>query len=89
MRAATEVAVEGEHGVGKNLVALLLERSRSAVGACHKTSNGWEEQTWGQLVDQVQRISAGLVGAGVKPGDRVAIFAATGVVVLLKISIGI
>jgi long-chain acyl-CoA synthetase len=64
---------------GENLVGLLLQRGQSpgAVAASWRTGGRWEDVTWGQLVKEVQVLSAGLVAQGVKPGDRVAIFADT------------
>jgi long-chain acyl-CoA synthetase len=63
----------------RNLVEMLLARAkeRTAPAARHKTSTGWTDVPWTEVVRQVRAVSNGLVAAGVKPGDRVAVFAAT------------
>ena len=63
----------------QNLVALLLARASrpDVVGATVYEGGGWKSVTWGAIRDEVRRLSAALVGYGVKPGDRVAVFAAT------------
>lgn len=63
----------------QNVVELLLqwEQRASQVGATHKVDGRWEDVTWGKLIEDVKALSAGLVSLGVKPGDRVAIFANT------------
>ena len=63
----------------RNLVEMLLARAkdRSAPAARHKTAAGWTDVPWRDVVDRVRALSNGLVAAGVKPGDRVAVFAAT------------
>jgi long-chain acyl-CoA synthetase len=62
-----------------NLVQLLVQNARNAskVGATHKKDGRWQDVTWGQVLEEVKVLSAGLVAQGVKPGDRVAIFANT------------
>ena len=63
----------------QNLVALLVARAAhpEAVGATVHEGGAWKSVTWGAIRDEVRRLSAALVGQGVKPGDRVAIFAGT------------
>jgi long-chain acyl-CoA synthetase len=63
----------------RNLVEMLLARAkeRTAPAARHKTASGWTDVPWTEVVRQVRAVSNGLVAAGVKPGDRVAVFAAT------------
>jgi long-chain acyl-CoA synthetase len=63
----------------QNLVELLLTRASRAdvVGATVHEDGAWKSVTWGAIRDEVRRLSAALVVQGVKPGDRVAIFAAT------------
>ena len=75
MRREASIAVEAS----KNLVELLIERAASPgmSAASTKSSGEWKDFTWGSLLDQVKHLSAGLVAVGVKPGDRVAIFAGT------------
>jgi long-chain acyl-CoA synthetase len=62
-----------------NLVQLLIQQARNAskVGMTHKRDGRWQDVTWAQVLEEVQVVSAGLVAQGVKPGDRVAIFANT------------
>lgn len=75
MRAETQLATPD----ARNLVELLLHRARSPtkVAASWKTGGRWEDVTWGRILEDVQALSAGLIAQGVKPGDRVAIFADT------------
>ncbi|MGO8971854.1 MAG: AMP-dependent synthetase/ligase [Myxococcaceae bacterium] len=63
----------------QNLVSLLVARAArpDAVGATSYEGGGWKNVTWAAIRDEVRRLSAALVSQGVKPGDRVAIFAAT------------
>jgi long-chain acyl-CoA synthetase len=37
----------------------------------------WQPVTTGQFVDEVRRVAAGLIAAGIEPGDRVALMSAT------------
>ncbi len=66
-------------GTEKNLVELLSARAKENRGPAvlHKTGAGWVEMSWPQVLEQVKALSDALVGWGVKPGDRVAIFGAT------------
>ncbi|WP_257458546.1 AMP-dependent synthetase/ligase [Archangium lipolyticum] len=77
MRAETQLA-PSTAPVG-NLVELLLQRAQAPtkVGASWKTGGRWEDVTWGHILEDVKALSAGLLARGVKPGDRVAIFADT------------
>src|SRR5271154_2723724 len=56
-------------------------RTRAArpevMGATVHEGGAWKSVSWGAIRDEVRRLSAALVGQGVKPGDRVAIFAGT------------
>jgi long-chain acyl-CoA synthetase len=63
----------------QNLVSLLLARAErpDVVGATVYEGGAWKPVTWGAIRDEVRKLSAALVGFGVKPGDRVAVFAAT------------
>jgi long-chain acyl-CoA synthetase len=65
--------------VGDNLVALLLAHGTEpeAVAATHPVGGRFQDITWGEIIKQVKHVSEGLVALGVKPGDRVALFAAT------------
>lgn len=63
----------------QNLVSLLLARAArpDVVGATVCEGGTWKSVTWGAIRDEVRRLSAALVAQGIKPGDRVAIFAGT------------
>jgi long-chain acyl-CoA synthetase len=63
----------------RNLVELLLQRAQTPakVAASWKTGGRWEDVTWGRILEDVKALSAGLIARGVKPGDRIAIFADT------------
>jgi long-chain acyl-CoA synthetase len=52
-------------------------RSRSRVAVCEKVSGVWETTTWGELEEAARRVAAGLLGRGLRPGDRVAILGPT------------
>ncbi len=62
-----------------HLVELLRQRAASPtqVAASWKTGGRWVDVTWGELLEDVKALSAGLVALGVKPGDRVAVFSDT------------
>ncbi|MGZ3458677.1 MAG: AMP-binding protein, partial [Archangium sp.] len=77
MRAETQLATPA--APARNLVELLLQRAQSParVAASWKTGGRWEDVTWGRILEDVKALSAGLLAQGVKPGDRVAIFADT------------
>jgi long-chain acyl-CoA synthetase len=64
----------------QNLVELLVIQARlngTKPAVMHKRNGRWEDVSWVAIVDEVKKLSAGMVGLGVKPGDRVAIFGAT------------
>ncbi len=63
----------------RNLVELLVARAADAArtAALYKVEGRWVEVSWGAVLEQVRRVSAGLVARGVKPGERVALFADT------------
>ncbi len=65
--------------VKQHLLQLLLKQARenSKVAVVHKRDGRWQEVTWPALLERVRRVSDALVRSGVKPGERVAIFAAT------------
>jgi long-chain acyl-CoA synthetase len=77
MRAENQLATP--NSPARNLVELLLQRAQSPtkVAASWKTGGRWEDVTWGRILEDVKALSAGLIAQGVKPGDRVAIFADT------------
>jgi long-chain acyl-CoA synthetase len=78
MSAIAGVSVESG-GSEKNLLELLITRVKQNAGpaASHKTAAGWVLVSWATVLDEVKKLSNALVGWGVKPGDRVAIFAGT------------
>jgi long-chain acyl-CoA synthetase len=63
----------------RNLVEMLLARVATSTrpAATHKTAAGWVDVSWAEVLARVKAISNGLIAWGIKPGDRVAIFAAT------------
>ncbi len=75
MRAESQMA----EASAKTLVQLLVERAKepAKVAARHKRGGVWQDVTWGQILEDVKKVSAGLVAEGVKPGDKVAIFGGT------------
>jgi long-chain acyl-CoA synthetase len=77
MTAAEKIPVAGD--ASRNLVELLLARVRETrtPAASHKVNGQWVDVPWSAVLDEVKKVSAGLVAAGVKPGDRVAVFGAT------------
>lgn len=62
-----------------NLVQLLIQRvqSGSKAGATHKKDGRWQDVGFSEILEDVKVLSAGLVALGVKPGDRVSLFANT------------
>lgn len=81
MRAENQVAPSASAAGAQegNLVQLLIQRAQNAskAGVTHKKDGRWQDVTFGQVLDDVKALSAGLVAQGVKPGDRVALFANT------------
>src|SRR5262249_19922263 len=63
----------------ENLVQLLQRRAKDSakVAATHKRGDGWADVTWGAILEEVKKVSAGLTAWGIRPGDRIALFAAT------------
>ncbi len=79
MRAENQMATPASASGTKNLVELLIHQARNAskVAVTQKKNGQWQDVTWGQVLQEVKVLSAALVAQGVKPGDRVAIFAGT------------
>ncbi|MFL5358360.1 AMP-dependent synthetase/ligase [Archangium sp.] len=77
MRVETPLATPASPA--RNLVELLLQRAQTPakVAASWKTGGRWEDVPWGRILEDVKALSAGLIAQGVKPGDRVAVFADT------------
>ncbi|HZC73531.1 MAG TPA: AMP-dependent synthetase/ligase [Jatrophihabitans sp.] len=47
------------------------------IGLRRKVGETWTPVTWRQFTDEVCEIAAGFIGAGVRPGDRVALMSRT------------
>jgi long-chain acyl-CoA synthetase len=47
------------------------------VGFRHKVNGTWAPVTWREFAEQVRGIAAGLIGAGIRPGDRVGLMSRT------------
>jgi len=81
MRAESQMPVPTPAAAGtKNLVELLIHQAQtspSRAAITHKKEGKWQDVSWSQVLDQVKTLSAALVAQGIKPGDRVAIFANT------------
>ena len=81
MRAENQMAMPSAGaGTKKTLVELLIQRAQETgtkAAATHKKDGKWQDATWSQILQEVKTLSAALVAQGVKPGDRVAIFANT------------
>ncbi|MCP3142553.1 AMP-dependent synthetase/ligase [Pyxidicoccus xibeiensis] len=82
MRAENQMAAPAPAAGGTqdgNLVQFLVQRAQNAskVGVTHKKDGRWVDVTFAQVLEEVKALSAGLVAQGVRPGDRVAIFANT------------
>ncbi|MFL5344614.1 MAG: AMP-dependent synthetase/ligase [Hyalangium sp.] len=82
MRAESSMTAPAPAAAGaatKNLVELLIHRAQesSKVAVTHKKDGKWQEVSWSEVLQQVKTLSAALLAQGVKPGDRVAIFAGT------------
>jgi long-chain acyl-CoA synthetase len=63
----------------RTLIQLLLDRAAqpNKVAAREKRNGVWQDATWGRIFEDVKNLSAGLIAEGIRPGDRVAIFAAS------------
>src|SRR5437899_3071966 len=79
MTAAEKISTDVAGGSERNLIELLISRVRENRGPAvtHKVSGRWVDVSWASVLEEVRKVSAGLVAAGVQPGDRVAIFGAT------------
>ena len=47
------------------------------IGLKRLVKGAWTPVTWREFTDQVSALAAGLIGAGVSPGDRVALMSRT------------
>ena len=62
-----------------NVLQALLERGRSRPSSpalTYRSGDSFATITAGDMVNRVRSLAAGLIGAGVEAGDRVAIFSA-------------
>jgi len=77
MRA--ENVLQGTNRGAQTLLDLLVLRAQepTKVAATYKSAGAWRDITWGEVLERVKQVSAGLTANGVRPGDRVAIFAST------------
>ncbi len=69
--AATEPVSTGEHLAGRTLWSALAERRADESPAV--VTVGGAAVTWAALAQRVEAVAAGLVDAGLRPGDRVAL----------------
>ncbi len=53
------------------------EKWPGEVGLRAKVNGAWAPVTWREFAGQVQELAAGLIGAGIQPGDRVALMSRT------------
>ncbi|MFZ5871300.1 MAG: AMP-dependent synthetase/ligase [Actinomycetota bacterium] len=53
------------------------ERSPDRAGFARRVDGVWQPVTYRDFADQVTRLAAGFVAAGIRPGDRVALLSAT------------
>ncbi len=53
------------------------ENAPDGVGLKRRTNGGWAPVTWRAFAAQVRGIAAGLIAAGVQPGDRVGLMSRT------------
>jgi long-chain acyl-CoA synthetase len=63
-----------------NLAQMFFEQAESLAGRPryrYRAGDGWREVTWQAMADRVAEIAAGLLAAGVAPGDRVALLSGT------------
>ena len=76
MRAETQVASSpSSQGTLLNLLQERALRTPKQEAATHKRFGQWTHVDWQTILDDVRHLSAALVGRGVQPGDRVAVFA--------------
>jgi long-chain acyl-CoA synthetase len=76
MEGSTPVALDPSH----HLTTRLWERAARPGGdhiLRYPTAGGWAGMSWSQLADRVRRVAAGLIAAGIEPGDRVALMSGT------------
>jgi long-chain acyl-CoA synthetase len=65
---------------GDNITQDVFDHARTwpdGVGLRRLVDGQWVPVTWREFTDQVSALAAGLIGAGVSPGDRVALMSRT------------
>lgn len=68
------------HDETTNVIAAFLrtaERLGERPAAHHKVEEGWRILSWRELAERIVRAAAGLKRLGIKPGERVLLFAQT------------
>jgi long-chain acyl-CoA synthetase len=63
-----------------NITDDVFEHARDmpdTAGFRHKVNGTWAPVTWHEFAEQVRGIAAGLIGAGIRPGDRVGLMSRT------------
>jgi long-chain acyl-CoA synthetase len=63
-----------------NLAQMFFQRASELAARPryrYRTEDGWREVTWETAAERVRAIAAGLIEAGVEPGERVALLSAT------------
>ncbi|GAT70763.1 long-chain fatty acid--CoA ligase [Planomonospora sphaerica] len=77
----TPPAVSGEDArdAGTALDDVFVQAARwpDRAAVSRKAAGVWTPLTWGELAEQVVSLARGLIAAGVRPGDRVALMSAT------------
>ncbi len=65
--------------VDMNLIQMMLANAQTKTGVAtrSKTAAGWQQLSWAEVSARVKTLSNALVTQGVKPGDRVAVYAST------------
>jgi long-chain acyl-CoA synthetase len=65
---------------GDNITDDIFDHARNMpdmVGFKRKVSGIWAPVTWREFAEQVRRLAAGFIGAGIQPGDRVGLMSRT------------
>jgi long-chain acyl-CoA synthetase len=63
-----------------NITDDIFEHAQNApdtVGFRRKVNGAWVPVTWREFAEQVRGLAAGLIGAGIRPGDRVGLMSRT------------
>lgn len=60
-----------------NCIQLLQRQDPDRVAAHVKVGGEWKDIKWAEIIDRVTALTEGFIELGLKPGDRVAIFADT------------